>query len=208
MTLLPFGAGRLEMASFGRPGSIIYLAWEDRRLSQLSCPHRLAARWVLALAAAISLPAGAIGEAAQPLAVVVVAHGSVPGIREADLNRFLADTMNGGVQGPWHFEPAPAAGTKSPNRIEWSIKSMTSAEGTVRSFGFARSAIDRMMGKHQILSIDATLFLGDQYQTVSHSEVPATKEAQNPDLAADVVRSTQQLMAHKAADPTRPLTPK
>lgn len=177
-------------------------------MSQLSCPHRLAARWVLALAAAISLPAGAIGEAAQPLPVVVVAHGSVPGIREADLNRFLADTMNSGVQGPWHFEPAPAAGTKSPNRIEWSIKSMTSAEGTVRSFGFARSAIDRMMGKHQILSIDATLFLGDQYQTVSHSEVPATKEAQNPDLAADVVRSTQQLMAHKAADPTRPLTPK
>jgi hypothetical protein len=158
------------------------------------------------LTAAISLPEAAIGEAAQPLAVLVVAHGSVPGIRDADLNRFLADTMNGGVQGPWHFEPAPAGGTKAPNRIEWSIRSMTSAEGTVRSFGFARAAIDRMMGKHQILSIEATLFLGGQYQNASHSEVPATKEAQNPELAADVVRSTQQLMP--ATDATKPLTPK
>ena len=169
-------------------------------MSQLSPARRSAARWVLAFAAAISLPEAAVGQASQPLAVIVVAHGSVPGIKDVDLNRFLADTMNGGVQGPWRFEPAPAGATKAPNRIEWSIRSMTSAEGTVRSFGFARAAIDRMMGKHQILSIDATLFLGGQYRTVSHSEVPATKEAQNPELAADVVRSTQQLMAYETTD--------
>lgn len=178
-------------------------------MSQLSSARRRAARWVLALAAAISLPATAIGQASQPLAVVVVAHGSVPGVRDADLNRFLADTMNAGVQGPWRFEPAPSGGsTKAPNRIEWSIRSMASAEGTVRNFGFARAAIDRMMGRHQILSIEATLFLGDQYQTASHSEVPATKEAQNPELAADVVRSTRQLLAYEAMDTTKPLTPK
>jgi hypothetical protein len=140
--------------------------------------------------------------------VIVAAHGSVPGVRDADLNRFLADTMNAGVRGPWHFEPAPADAPKAANRIEWAIRTMTSAEGTVRSFGFARSAIDRMMGRHQVLSIDATLFLGGQYQTGLHSEVPATKEAQNPELAADIVRSTQQLMAHESTDATKPVTPK
>ena len=177
-------------------------------MRQLSFVRRRATRWVLAIAVgAAVLPQAAIGEP-QPLAVAVVAHGSVPGVRDADLNRFLADTMNAGVQGPWHFEPAPAGATKAPNRIEWSIRSMTSAEGTVRSFGFARAAIDRMMGKHQILSIEATLFLGGQHQTASHSEVPATKEPQNPELVADVVRSTQQLMAYQAPDKAAPPTSK
>jgi hypothetical protein len=177
-------------------------------LSQLSPSCRSAARWALAFAAAISLPQTSIGQTSQPLAVVVAAHGSVPGVKDADLNRFLADTMNAGVQGPWRFEPAPPGASKAPNRIEWSIRSMTSAEGTVRSFGFARAAIDRMMGKHQLLSIDATLFLGGQYQNAAHSEVPATKEAQNPELVADVVRSTQQLMGSQALDTTRPLPPR
>ena len=177
-------------------------------MSQLSSARRRAACWVLALAAAISLPETAPGQAPQPLAVVVVAHGSVPGVRDADLNRFLADTMNAGVQGPWRFEPASAGTAKAPNRIEWSIRSMTSAEGTVRSFGFARAAIDRMMGKHQILSIEATLFRGGQYQAAAHSEVPATKETQNPELVEDVVRSTQQLMAYEPTDTTKLLPPK
>lgn len=177
-------------------------------MSLLSSARRRSARWVFALSAAISLPHSAIGQVAQPLAVLVVAHGSVPGIRDADLNRFLADTMNAGVQGPWRFDPAPAGASQAPNRIEWSIRSMTSAEGTVRSFGFARAAIDRMMGKHQILSIDATLFLGGQHQNASHSEVPATKDAQNPELVADIVRSTQQLMGSQAPEATKPLPPK
>lgn len=178
-------------------------------MSQLSFAYRPAARGVLVIGLAVALlPQAARSEAPQPLSIAVVAKGSVPGVKDADLNRFLADTMNAGVQGPWHFEPAPAGVAKAPNRIEWSIRSMASAEGTVRNFGFARAAIDRMMGKHQPLSIDATLYLNGQYQTASHSEVSATKEAQNPELTADVVRSTQQLVAYGAADTSKPLSPK
>ena len=150
----------------------------------------------------------AIGETPQPLTVAVVAQGSLPGVIDADLNRFLADAMNAGVKGPWRFEPAPAGVAKTPDRIEWAIRSMASAEGTVRNFGFARSAIDRMMGAHQFLSIEVTLYLNDQYQTAAHSEVGATKEARNPELIADIVRSTQQLIAYEAMDTTRPLAPK
>ena len=178
-------------------------------MSQLSFAYRLAARGVLAIGLAVTLlPKPASAETPQPVVVVVVAHGSIPGIRDADLNRFLADTMNGGVQGPWHFEPAAPGGTKAPNRIEWSIRSLASAQGTVRNFGFARAAIDRMMGKHQPLSIDAMLYLDGQYQTASHSEVSATKDEQNSELSADVVRSTQQLVAYGATDRSKPLSPK
>ena len=83
-------------------------------MSQLS----FARRWtvVLGLATAI-LPQAASSEVA-PLAVAVVAQGSLPGVKDADLNRFLAEAMNAGVNGPWHFEPALAGMAKVPNRIE------------------------------------------------------------------------------------------
>jgi hypothetical protein len=170
--------------------------------------RRRAAHWSLAIGAmAIFLPPAAIGEV-ERLTVVVAAQGSLPGIKDADLNRFLADTMNAGVEGPWHFVPAASGAPRAANRIEWSIRSMASAEGTVRNFGFARATIDRMMGAHQFLSIEVTLYLNGQYQTASHSEVTATKEAQNPELVADILRSTQQLIAYEAMDTTKPAIPK
>lgn len=158
-------------------------------------------------AAATMLPSAAIGET-QRLTIVVAAQGSLPGVKDSDLNVFLANTMNAGVEGPWRFVPAARNALPAPNRIEWAIRSMASAEGTVRNFGFARATMDRMMGRHQFLSIEVTLYLGGQYQTASHSEVSATKEAQNPELIADIVRNTQQLIAYEAMDTTKPFTPK
>jgi hypothetical protein len=155
---------------------------------------------------AVILPQATIGEA-LPLTVAVVAQGSIPGVKDADLTPFLVNTMNAGVDGPWHFVPAARSAEKPPNRIEWSIRSVASAEGTVRNFGFARAAIDRMTGAHQFLSIEVTLYLNGQYQTASHSEVTATKEAQNPELLADIVRNTQLLIAYEAMDTTKPLPP-
>jgi hypothetical protein len=166
-------------------------------------------RWVLTAGlAAAFLPATAIGETPQPLIVTVAAQGSLPGVKDAELGQFLAETMNAGVAGSWHFVPAAKGAPRAANSIEWAIRSMASAEGTVRNFGFARAAIDRMMGAHQFLSIEVTLYLGGQYQTASHSEVSATKEAGNPELIADIVRSTQQLIAYEAMDTTKPLAPK
>jgi hypothetical protein len=157
---------------------------------------------------AVILPQAAIGSEALPLTVAVVAHGSLPGVKDADLTPFLVNTMNAGVEGPWRFVPGAGGAVKPANRIEWSIRNTASAEGTVRNFGFARAAIDRMMGAHQFLSIEVTLYLDGQYQTASHSEVTATKAAQNPELIADIVRSTQQLIAYEAMDTTKPAVPK
>jgi hypothetical protein len=171
-------------------------------LSQLSIALRVVVVGAMALMPARAAVAG------EPLTVAIVAQGSLPGVKDTDLAAFLAQTMNVGVEGPWHFAAAPAGVPKAPNRIEWSIRNMASAEGTVRNFGFARATIDRMTGAHQFLSIEVTLYLNGQYQTASHSEVTATKEAQNPELIADIVRSTQQLIAYEAMDTTKPAIPK
>ena len=168
--------------------------------------QRFAGIALLALGVTAILPP-AIGEA-QPLTVAVVVQGSLPGIKDTDLSRYFAETMNAGVEGPWHFEPARHGDALAPNRIEWSIRSNASAEGTVRNFGFARATIDRLMGAHQFLSIEVTLYLGGRYQTASHSEVTASKEAENPELIADIVRSTRQLIAYEAMDTTKPFAPK
>lgn len=134
--------------------------------------------------------------------VAVAVDGSIPGISDADLPALLAKAMNEGVDGGWRFEPVAPGAPMPPDRIEWSIKTNASAEGTVRTYGFSRATMERLMGVHQFLSIEVTLFLGGQYQTQSHSEVTANGGAQDPDLMADVVRSTRQLIAYTSLDTT------
>jgi hypothetical protein len=177
-------------------------------LGQLSFTRRDAARWILAIGTAATILPPAASSEIEPLTIVVVAQGALPGVKDTDLPVFLTNAMNAGVPRPWHFVPAASGSPKAPNRIEWSIRTLASAEGTVRNFGFARAAIDRMIGAHQFLSIEVTLYLNGQYQTASHSEVTATKEAQNPELIADIVRNTQQLIAYEAMDTTKPAIPK
>jgi hypothetical protein len=151
------------------------------------------------------LPPTARGETRSPTIAVVV-KGSLPGIKDADLSRYFAETMSGAA-GPWRFEPSQPGAAPAPNRIEWAIKSNASAEGRIRSFGFTRDAMERLMGKHQFLSIEVTLYLSGQYQTASHSEVTTSREAENPELVADIVRNTKELIAYEAMNTTKPFAP-
>jgi hypothetical protein len=159
-----------------------------------------------ALILTVLLPPTAHSET-RPLPVTVVVKGSLPGIKDADLGRYFAETMSGAA-GPWRFEASQPGVAPAPDRIEWAITSNASAEGRIRSFGFTRDAMERLMGKHQFLSIEVTLYLGGQYQTASHSEVTTSREAENPELAADIVRNTKQLIAYEAMDTTKPFAPK
>jgi hypothetical protein len=98
--------------------------------------------------------------------------------------------------------PASGDGPKPRNRIEWSITTNASAEGGVRTYGFSRATMARLIGVHQFLSIEVTLYLDGQYQTASHSEITASGGPQDPDLMADVAQSTKQLIAYTAMDTT------
>ena len=144
---------------------------------------------------------------AQPMVVGVMVEGSVPGISDAELPAYMVNTMNQGAGGGWHFQPVDAGAPKPPNRIEWSIQTNASAEGSVRTYGFSRATMQRLIGVRQYLSIEVTLYLGGRYQTASHSEITANGGAQDPGLMEDVVRSTKQLIAYTATDTTAKTPP-
>jgi hypothetical protein len=172
--------------------------------SRLSNRFAAAAGVILTGGVLVALPVAAT---AQPMRVAVAVEGSIPGISDADLPALLAKAMNEGVDSGLRFEPVAPGAPMPPDRIEWSITTNASAEGTVRTYGFSRATMQRLMGVHQFLSIEVTLFLGGQYQTQSHSEVAANGSAQDPDLMADVVRSTRQLVAYTTLDTSGKIPP-
>ena len=95
--------------------------------------------------------------------------------------------MNTGADGDWHFQPHSAGAPLAPNRIEWTITTNASAEGAVRSYGFSRATMARLIGVHQFLSIEVRLYLDGQYQTLSHSEVcsPICNSSATPAAMSD-----------------------
>lgn len=137
--------------------------------------------------------------ALRPLTISVVANGSIPGIADSDLPQFLVGTMNGASNGTWHFAPAPT-GSQPPNRIVWSITTNASAAGSVRTYGFSRATMQRLLGVRQFLTIEVALYLNGQYQTQSLIEVTASGGASDPDLVADVTSGTKQLMSWAATN--------
>ncbi|HVJ51249.1 MAG TPA: hypothetical protein VM689_02220 [Aliidongia sp.] len=134
------------------------------------------------------------------MTVAVIAAGSLPGIRDTDLPTYLVGEMNSAGNATWHFEPGPATKQASLNRIEWSFKTNASAVGQVRTYGFSRALMQRLIGAHQFLTIEATLYLNGEYQTKSLSQINTTGGSTDRDLAAALIKDTRQLMAYSQMD--------
>ena len=81
---------------------------------------------------------------ATPMAIETT--GSVPGLGEAELGRYVAEQMNAARVG-WQFVVVPNASAQ-PNRVEWSFTAGPSASGTVRTYGFSRAMMERLMPGH------------------------------------------------------------
>lgn len=152
----------------------------------------------LALLAAATGPVSAKG-AAPSMTVAVVAAGSLPGVKDADLSTFLAYEMNA-AGGSWRFEPVAAGKQAPPNRIEWSFKPKASAAGRARTYGFSSALVQRLIGARQFVTVEAILYLDGQYQTKSLDQLSATGDAADPDLAAELAKDTRQLMAYPGMD--------
>jgi hypothetical protein len=140
-----------------------------------------------------------VAQAAEPMPVAVTATGELPGIPAADLPSFLAKVMNG-AGGNWRFEAAPSGGPAPANRIEWSFKTNPSAVGAVRTYGFSRATMQRLLGVHHYLTIEVTLYLHGQYQTQSLGQVTVTGGADDTDLSTEITRDTRQLMSYLSMD--------
>jgi len=152
----------------------------------------------LVAAGAFLLASGA--PRAEPTAVAVAASGSLPGIKDADLTAYLARRMNESGGGAWRFVPATPGPTVSRNRIEWSFKTNGSAVGRARTYGFPSALVQRLIGAHAFLTVEATLYLDGAYQTKSLSQVDATGGPTDPALVAMLARDTSELIAYSTMD--------
>jgi hypothetical protein len=102
----------------------------------------------------------------------------------------------------WRFEPA-ASDDVAADRVEWSFKLNPYAGGEVRSF--VRSRIhERNFGARRPITIEARLYLNGQYQTLVEEQAIVQGGPDDPDLAAAVTSSTQNLLgptgAYRAID--------
>jgi hypothetical protein len=159
----------------------------------------------LPMAIAIALALGLLGaraagtelaakEAASPTAMAVEISGSVPGLSQAELRRYVAEQMNATRVG-WQFVAADKA-DEEPNRVEWSFTTGPSANGAVRTYGFSRAMMERLVGAHHYVTIEAKLYWHGQYQTVMLGHVTMGAAAPDPDLTTLIGKMTRLVLAY------------
>jgi len=154
-----------------------------------------AARILAGLGLAWTLIAAGPGQA-QTITIAVIATGNLPGFRTADAAPWLAARMAGANLDHWHFvagDPAHPA----PDRIEWNFELLPYAGGEVRRFfpmGEARGGMDvHLQGRHRLITAEAKLFVGGEYQTVTLAQDQVKGGADDQDLIDFIVATTRML---------------
>jgi hypothetical protein len=166
-----------------RPGALFYLTMAMTVVLMLGTPSARAADQA----------------SATPMAVKTT--GEVPGLGEAELGRYVAEQMNATRVG-WQFVAVPNAATQ-PNRVEWSFTAGPSASGAVRTYGFSRAMMERLMPAHYYMSVEAKLYWHGQYQTVMLGHVTTGTIMPDPDLSALIAKMTRLVMAYPMSDNDR-----
>ena len=153
---------------------------------------------VLAAVTAASPGATSAGEPhfSPPGDVFVATKGSLPGFNDRDLPAYLVATMNAVAPTGWHFVSAGAGAKAPPERIEISFGSNPYAAGSVRTYGFSRATMDRLLNVHHSITMEARLFLGGQYQTLFFAPVTVSGGPQDSEFKEAVAKLTRALTAY------------
>ena len=145
------------------------------------------------------LPAAAIdqsiGDAAPSRAGVtlfVVASGSIPGFKGEELTDYLATQMTELNLPQRQFAAAPE-GPKPENRVEWRFTLRPDASGSIRMGGIVQS-LRALLGRGYIVSIEARLYLGNTYQTLSFATATVKGGPQDGELSATIAKLTRSLL--------------
>ncbi|HMH64521.1 MAG TPA: hypothetical protein VK515_02970 [Rhizomicrobium sp.] len=154
----------------------------------------------LALAGALFLSAPALAQ--TPVAIAVQGSGELPGFRVEEASSYLATQMGTAGIAAWRFVPRDPAAA-APSRIEWTFEVLPYAGGQVRQF-FPMSGVQRMLGTHRLISAQAKLYLGGQYQTVIFGQETVQGGASDPELGAFLIKLTQSLEAGYRATEVTP----
>ena len=131
-------------------------------------------------------------------ALSVVARDPLPGFRNEDETRYLADRMcQAGAPG-WSFAAAIQPALPPHNRIEWHFELDPFAGGGIRQF-FPMPGVQRLFGARHLITAEAMLYLDDEYQTLMFGQATISGGADDKELAAFVLRMTQNLLGEKGA---------
>ena len=185
-------------------------------VTYLPAPHagtfRLAWRPFAAfcLTAALAV-AGAMGASAQTLdgalrnkdmAVIVEIDGSLPGFSKDELSAYVCRQMAASHVTSWHFVPtsiSTTGGDQPSNRIVWRFKQLPFAGGGVRYIGPAMSKARAFFGVGRPISIDAKIFLNDQFEATTFDQATIKGGAEDPTLASVIQKVMKSIVANAFA---------
>ena len=160
-----------------------------------------------ALAGAIAL-VGTIGAQAQsldsgirnqPLPVLVEIDGSVPGFTKDELETYLCQQLTASHLTGWRFLPtslAPTGGDQPSNRIVWHFKQLPYAGGGTRYIGPAMSRAKELFGVGRAVSIDAKIFLNDEFEATTFDEVTIKGGPNDAGLAAAIQKIMKSVVTN------------
>lgn len=149
------------------------------------------ARWLLPLLLAATPGFAAVSGGAPAATVSVETQGFLPGLGKAELPAHIATQMNGANAGAWRF----VANGNAPDRVVWSFKTGPSANGAVRTYGFSRAMMERLVGAHHFVTIEAKLYLKGDYQCGDYETATIGPQMPDSELSATIVRMTRILMS-------------
>ncbi len=146
--------------------------------------------WLLAGSLAAADPADT---GATPT-IYVQARENLSGFNGNELVNFLARTMSGAQAGPWRFAVSEP-GKTPPDRVEWSFIPGAEAAGSVRTYGFSRAMMTRLIGSSRVFTVEARLYLRGEYEALASGQFRQTDDPQDSDLANQVGVIARALMA-------------
>jgi hypothetical protein len=179
--------------------------------------HRLAMRGlavaILVAAAVTGAPAQSLDGAlrSQGLPVLVEIEGSVPGFTKDELSTYLCQQLTASHITGWRFLPTSMAGTggdQPSNRIVWHFKPLPYAGGGTRYIGPAMSKAKELFGVGRAVSIDAKIFLNDQFEATTFDEATVKGGPNDPGLAAAIQKVMKSVVSNafltESRDRTKP----
>jgi hypothetical protein len=150
----------------------------------------------LGLALATAGAATLAGDTARPPTIYVAVDGTLAGVSSDELPAIFVSEMTKAPGSTWHFAPANPSGPPPPNRIEWHLKFDADASGTVRTYGFSRAMMARLIGSHRAVGLEARLYLNNTYQSLVYGGIKDGGDPRDPEIAAVVVELTRKLLSN------------
>jgi len=148
----------------------------------------------------------------KDLTMVVEIDGPVPGFTKDELAAYVCQQMAASHATSWHFVPTSTgstAGDQPPNRIVWRFKQLPFAGGGVRYIGPAMSKARAFFGVGRAVSIDAKIFLNDQFEATTFDQATIRGGADDPGLAAVIQKVMKSIVAnafaYESPDDRRPV---